>query len=91
MNLDPSGKKVVVLPDFPIDFSMASMGAEEGMGRLLVLELELEEVMVCFRAMRIVSVGEGRCVDVKDKEDLVSLADRLRFMVNGTEESPGSD
>jgi len=57
------------------------MGAEEGMGRLLVLELELEEVMVCFRAMRIVSVGEGRCVDVKDKEDLVSLADRLRFMV----------
>lgn len=89
MNLDPSGKKVVVLPDFPIDFSMASMGAEEGMGRLLVLELE--EVMVCFRAMRIVSVGEGRCVDVKDKEDLVSLADRLRFMVNGTEESPGSD
>jgi len=77
VNLDPSGKKVVLLPELPMDLSIASMGAEEGMGRLL----EMGEVRVCFRAMRIVSVGEGRDVGVKVKEDLVSLADRLRFML----------
>ena len=78
VNLDPSGKKVVALPDLPIDFSMASIGAEEGIGSL-VLAFELERVSLL--AMRMVSTGEGRVVGVKDRVDFESLAVRLRFIV----------
>lgn len=78
VNLDPSGKKVVALPDLPIDFSMASIGAVGGMGSL-VLAFELERVS--FLAMRMVSTGEGRVVGVKDRVDFESLAVRLRFIV----------
>mmetsp|Transcript_8393 Transcript_8393/g.12708 ORF Transcript_8393/g.12708 Transcript_8393/m.12708 type:complete len:81 (-) Transcript_8393:193-435(-) len=76
VNLDPSGRKVVALPDAAMDLSMAFIGAEGGMGSLA---FELEKV--CFLAMRMVSTGEGRVVGVKDSVDFESLAVRLRFIV----------